>query len=34
MVVVTSAGMLAGTIRAVFESGSVSSVFAGENELF
>jgi ribose-phosphate pyrophosphokinase len=34
VVVVTIAGMLADTIRAVFESGSVSSIFAGENELF
>jgi ribose-phosphate pyrophosphokinase len=34
LVLVTTAGMLAETIRAVFESGSVSSVFAGENELF
>jgi ribose-phosphate pyrophosphokinase len=34
LAVVTTAGMLAQTIRAVFESGSVSAVFAGENELF
>lgn len=34
LVVVTTAGMLAETIRAVFDSGSVSSVLAGENELF
>ena len=34
LVVVTVAGLLADTIRAVFESRSVSAVFAGENELF
>jgi ribose-phosphate pyrophosphokinase len=33
-VVVTVAGLLADTIRAVFENSSVSAVFAGENELF
>ena len=32
--VVSVAGLLADTIRAVFENSSVSAIFAGENELF